>query len=151
MADSEGSGRLRPGEARVQPGAPRAHVVGGLVVAPRDRVVVEQVRVQEVLAHPRAALGPADHGVGDAVRARGLVGGVEAVGDRDRLGGGAVRHRVHALVGRRGEVRADVDIEETFALAAGPFYFRALVSQEPLDRKLIDTVVDMIATKVRPD
>lgn len=46
----------------------------------------------------------------------------------------------------RGELPADVDRDELFAMAAGPIYFRKFVSSQPLTddwvRKVVDRVCD---------
>ncbi|MEO6360214.1 MAG: TetR/AcrR family transcriptional regulator [Sphingomicrobium sp.] len=41
----------------------------------------------------------------------------------------------------RGEIRSDVDVEEAFALAAGPIYFRTFISRKPVDAAFIATIV----------
>lgn len=51
----------------------------------------------------------------------------------------------------RGELAADVDRDELFAMAAGPIYFRRFISAQPLDegwvRKVVDQVCDRYCLK----
>ena len=51
----------------------------------------------------------------------------------------------------RGELSADVDREELFAMAAGPIFFRLFVSARPFDdnwlRKIVDQVCDHYCLK----
>jgi len=46
----------------------------------------------------------------------------------------------------RGELPADVDREELFALAAGPIYFRTYISAQPYDEDWIMTIVDRVCS-----
>ena len=46
----------------------------------------------------------------------------------------------------RGELPANVDREELFAMAAGPIYFRTFVSSQPYDDNWIMTVIDRVCT-----
>jgi Tetracyclin repressor-like, C-terminal domain len=41
----------------------------------------------------------------------------------------------------RGEIRADVDPELVAAMLAGPLFYRRLLTNEPLDRHLVSTIV----------
>ena len=44
----------------------------------------------------------------------------------------------------RGELRADVSLDELFAAADGPLYFRLLIIAQPLDRQWVETTVDQV-------
>lgn len=44
----------------------------------------------------------------------------------------------------RGELPADVDRDELFAMAAGPIYFRKFVSAQPLSKAWVKKVVDQV-------
>jgi hypothetical protein len=44
----------------------------------------------------------------------------------------------------RGELPADVDRDELFAMAAGPIYFRTFISAQPYDDDWIMTVIDRV-------
>jgi len=46
----------------------------------------------------------------------------------------------------RGELAADVDRDELFAMAAGPIYFRTFISAQPYDDGWIMTVIDRVCT-----
>jgi len=46
----------------------------------------------------------------------------------------------------RGELRADVDRDELFAMAAGPIYFRTFISAQPYDHGWIMTIIDRVCT-----
>jgi AcrR family transcriptional regulator len=50
----------------------------------------------------------------------------------------------------RGEVRPDIDLEVAVDLLAAPFYYRELVSGQPVDDALADEVVDAVVTWVSP-
>ncbi len=45
---------------------------------------------------------------------------------------------------RRGEIRADVDSELVAAMLAGPLFYRRLLTNEPVDRQLVETIVDVV-------
>jgi len=45
---------------------------------------------------------------------------------------------------RRGEIRADVDSELVAAMLAGPLFYRRLLTNEPFDRQLVETIVDVV-------
>jgi AcrR family transcriptional regulator len=47
----------------------------------------------------------------------------------------------------RGELPADSDREEIFAMAAGPIYFRRLVASKPVTEEWVDKVVDNILAR----
>ena len=47
----------------------------------------------------------------------------------------------------RGELAADVDRDELFALAAGPIYFRLFIAQQSVDPAFIATIVDAICDR----
>lgn len=42
----------------------------------------------------------------------------------------------------RGELPADLDVEHAVAVLAGPLFYRAMVSREPVDAAFVDRVVD---------
>jgi AcrR family transcriptional regulator len=46
----------------------------------------------------------------------------------------------------RGELPADVDRDELFAMAAGPIYFRTFISAQPYDDAWIRTIIDRVCT-----
>jgi len=50
---------------------------------------------------------------------------------------------VQAAIGR-GELAADVSLDELFAAADGPLYFRLLIIAEPIDRHWIERTVDQV-------
>jgi hypothetical protein len=47
----------------------------------------------------------------------------------------------------RGELPADVNLDEVFAMAAGPMYFRRYVSSQPLNDEWVNKVVDQICDR----
>ncbi len=46
-----------------------------------------------------------------------------------------------------GELAADVDRDELFAMAAGPIYFRKFIAGDPLDERWVGKVVDQICDR----
>lgn len=46
-----------------------------------------------------------------------------------------------------GELRPDVDVEEAFALAAGPVYFRTFISRTRVDEAFIQAIVEYVYTR----
>ena len=46
----------------------------------------------------------------------------------------------------RGELAADVDRDELFAMVAGPIYFRTFISAQPFDEAWIMKIVDRVCT-----
>ena len=50
----------------------------------------------------------------------------------------------------RGELPADVDRDELFAMAAGPIYFRTFISAQPYDDEWIKTVIDRVCSHYGP-
>lgn len=47
----------------------------------------------------------------------------------------------------RGELPADVDRDELFAMAAGPLYFRKFIAAQPLTEQWVATVVDQVCDR----
>lgn len=44
----------------------------------------------------------------------------------------------------RGELPAEVDLDEVFAMAAGPIYFRKFIAGQPIDEQWVRRVVDQV-------
>lgn len=52
---------------------------------------------------------------------------------------------------RRGELPSDLDVDRTVSMLAGPLFYRAMVSREPLDEAFVADVVDRVLPAPRPD
>jgi AcrR family transcriptional regulator len=50
----------------------------------------------------------------------------------------------------RGELHADVSLEELFAAADGPLYFRLLIIGQPIDRQWVEKTVDLVCKAFCP-
>jgi AcrR family transcriptional regulator len=51
---------------------------------------------------------------------------------------------------QRGQVRDDADLDTAIDLLAAPFYYRVLITGEPIDAKLAEGVVDVTLAYLRP-
>ena len=49
------------------------------------------------------------------------------------------------------EVRAEVDLDTVIEALIAPLYLRLLVTYQPIDRALVDRVVDVVLEGVTPD
>lgn len=52
---------------------------------------------------------------------------------------------------RRGDLPPHLDIDRAVALLAGPLFYRAMVSREPVDGPFVDAVVDAVLPVPRPE
>jgi len=50
----------------------------------------------------------------------------------------------------RGELRADLDVEQVLDALAGPLYYRGLFAHGPLDRAFVEATVDGVLDALRP-
>jgi AcrR family transcriptional regulator len=64
------------------------------------------------------------------------------------------RQAMHLVLSRgvaRGDLRPDLDVELTNDLLSGPLFHRYLLTGEPVDERVVDSVVDVVLRGLAPD